>query len=739
MMNSFINAIGRFEDWPTLPQCSWRTRRVPYFQQLQATDCGATCLAMVLAYHGKWVRPDEIRTVTGVDRDGANALALLQAACWYGLRGRGVKLDIADLDYLEPGAILHWEFNHFVVFERLDKAGVALVDPAIGRRVVALDEFRRSFTGVALVLEPGEAFQPTKAAPRWPGSALSRYLKPILAQTSLLTRIGVTSLLLQLFALALPMLTGALIDRVVPHQDYHLLGVLGAGLLMLLLFSTLASLIRTQLFLHLRTHLDLRLTLNFVEHLVDLPYTFFERRSTGDLMMRINSNATVREMLTSSALSGALDGSLVSLYLVLLLLTNALLGGLVLLLGLLQVGVYLLSQRRYREWMAKDLQTQAKTKGYLVQMMAGMETLKASGAEHRAVEHWSNLLVDELNVALQRSQLSALVDTLMSVLRMGSPLLILLVGGYQVLNGQLTLGSMLAFNALAGAFLGPLSTLVSTALQLQLVRSYMERLDDVFDTPPEQAKTQVACAHSLRGAITLEQVNFRYGPLAPLVVQNLALDIQPGQFVAIVGPSGAGKSTLANLLLGLYSPTSGRILYDGHDLAGLDLRSVRSQLGIVSQHPYLFGATVRENIALTDPTLPLAAIVEAAERADIHADIVALPMGYETMLADGGASLSGGQRQRIALARALVHKPAILLLDEATSALDTITESKVQQALAALPCTRIVIAQRLSTIRHADLILVMAHGQLVEQGTHELLIAHGGVYAALVAAQREQK
>jgi ATP-binding cassette subfamily B protein len=296
---------------------------------------------------------------------------------------------------------------------------------------------------------------------------------------------------------------------------------------------------------------------------------------------------------------------------------------------------------------------------------------------------------------------------------------------------------MLALNALASGFLNPIATLISTALQLQLLRSYLERLDDVLKAAPEQAKRHAARAARLGGAIELEQVSFSYGSLAVAGVRDVSVKIAPGQKVAIVGRSGAGKSTLAKLLLGLYQPSSGRLLYDGHDLAGLDLQSVRHQCGIVTQRSYLFGTTIRENITLQDPSISMLEVVEAAQLAKIHEDIIAMPMGYDTLLIDGGGSLSGGQRQRVALARALVHRPAILLLDEATSELDTITERQVQQHLAALRCTRIVIAHRLSTIQDADLILVLDAGEIVERGSHADLLVQGRQYAALVHSQVE--
>jgi ABC-type bacteriocin/lantibiotic exporter with double-glycine peptidase domain len=368
-------------------------------------------------------------------------------------------------------------------------------------------------------------------------------------------------------------------------------------------------------------------------------------------------------------------------------------------------------------------------------MLVGIETLKIAGAEDRALDQWANLYVDELNISLAKSRMQAAIDAVNGLLGTAAPLVLLGAGAILVLGGQLSLGTMLATTALATAFLVPLASLLNSALQLQMLGSYVERIDEVLAAEPEQQRAGKVAPPRLQGAIELSHVSFKYGVNDPLVVRDVSLSIAPGSTIAIVGRSGSGKSTLAALLLGLHRPTEGRIVYDGYDLAELDHKLLRAQLGMVPQAPFIFAGSIRQNIALADPSLPFDRIVAAAKAADIDTDIRAMGMGYETVVADGGATLSGGQRQRLALARALVRDPAVLLLDEATSSLDATTERTVMDKLRNSRATRIVIAHRLSTIVRSDLIVVMHDGRVVETGTHEELLAKRGPYTTLVSDQ----
>jgi ABC-type bacteriocin/lantibiotic exporter with double-glycine peptidase domain len=687
---------------------------------------------MVMAYHGRESKLATVREAMGIGRDGVSAKAILDCAERYGMTGRGIKVAIEQIQLLKPATILHWEFNHFVVFDKVVKGGVRINDPATGPREVPLAEFSKCFTGVAIELIPTDRFTKTKAEK----GRLKRYVRELMSEKGLFTRIIIVSLALRLIAMASPLITGMILDKVVPRSDYDLLYVVLGALGAMTVFNLISEIVRSHLLLHLRIALDTRMTLGFLDHMVSLPFQFFQRRSTGDLMMRVESNGTVREIVTSKSMSAVIDGMFVLLYAVVIFYVSPMLGVITLVMVALEALVFVIARPTFQRQLAADLDKQAKAHSYMIQMLGGIETLKCAGAERLGVEKWSNLYTDELNIKMQRARANAYVDAVRGAITAAGPMLILTIGATAVMKGEMTLGTMIAMNSLATSLFGPLSTLVHSALELQLVKGHMDRIDDVLQTVVEQDRDAAQQPPRLRGGIKVKNVSFKYGEQAPLVVQNVSLDIQPGMSVALVGPSGSGKSTMLNILAGLYKPLSGEVQYDGRNLYEMDLRSVRQQIGIVPQHPFIFGGTLRENVALTAPGATLDRISASCKVSCLHDDITEMPMGYDTVVSDGGGSLSGGQRQRAAIARAVLRNPSLMLLDEATSALDNSTEKRVIQNLERQRCTRITVAHRLSTVRNADLIVVMDKGVIVEQGNHDTLLAKGGLYTKLVQASQ---
>jgi ABC-type bacteriocin/lantibiotic exporter with double-glycine peptidase domain len=559
------------------------------------------------------------------------------------------------------------------------------------------------------------------------------YLRELFAERALLTRVVVMSLIMRVFALALPLITGLVIDWVVPRSDRSMLGIVLVSVVGIVGVQAVCTVMRAQLLLALRTALDGRLTLGFLDHLVSLPIGFFQRRSAGDLMMRVGSNATIRELITSQSLAAVVDGAFVAIYAIVILVVNPRLGLLVFGLAALELMASLVLRLKNRRYLAQDVERQARAQGYLVQLLAGMETLKCAGAEATAVARYAELHADCLDVSVQRGRLGAALEAIHGAMSALAPMVFLVVGASAVIAGSLSLGTMLAMSALATSLFGTLAQLVQSLMQLQVARAYTERIDDVRRTTPEQDPDAVLDAPTLAGAVSLRSVSLRYGD-GPLVVDSVTLDIPPGSLVALVGATGSGKTSLLNLIAGIVPPTRGTVAFDGRPLAELDLRAVRRQIGVVPQHPYIFGATIRDNIALTAPHASLERIQRAAAVAALDADLAQLPMGLDTPVSDGGASLSGGQRQRIAIARAALREPSLLLLDEATSALDGATEAQVAANLSRLRATRVVVAHRLSTVASADLIVVMDQGRIAEIGNHASLLAQRGVYHRLVTA-----
>jgi ABC-type bacteriocin/lantibiotic exporter with double-glycine peptidase domain len=698
-------------------------RPVPFVQQLTDTDCAAACLAMTLAAHGRAVPLEALLDARPPGRDGWSARDVVAVARTQGLAGQGLALDAEGLAHLPAGSILHWEGDHFVVWAGRGE----IVDPAVGRLRPSAAERAASFSGVALVFTPAPEFRPLARRSRLPG-----HLRRALADARALTGLVLASLLLQVAALAVPVCTGLVVDRVVPAGELRLLTLVGAGLLAVVVAGAGLSWARGLLLARLRARVDERLTLGFLEHLVALPYAFFQRRPAGDLLARVGSNGTLREVFTMGLLSGAVDAVFAAVYLALLLAADRRLFAATLALAALHGAVGWWPRRRRRELTRRTLGAQARAQGELVGLLQGIEALKAMGAEARAVARYGERYREEIAALRARDRLEALCGALAGALSLAGPLALLILGAALVVRGELGLGEMLALVALANGFLGPLAGLVHLATQVEVLRGSVDRVDDVLAAAPERGP-EAAAPPALSGRVALEGVTFRYTPRGPAVLSDVSLAVEPGALVAIVGRTGSGKSTLAHLLLGLHPPEAGRVLVDGADLAALDVGAVRRQIGVVTQRPWLFGGTVRENIAVVRPDAPASAVERAARLACIHDEIAAMPMGYETRTGDGGGSLSGGQRQRVALARALLGEPAILVLDEATSALDGETEARVHAALESLRCTRVVITHRLATLRRADRVFVLDAGRVVEQGTHAELAARGGLYAALLA------
>jgi ABC-type bacteriocin/lantibiotic exporter with double-glycine peptidase domain len=598
------------------------------------------------------------------------------------------------------------------------------------------------FSGVALLFEATEELavrteaeaeqDGAKASPR---QVLWHYLRTLLGHWRLNSRIILVSAISQQLGLAFPLLTAAFVDRVVPQKDFGLLAVIAAGYGTALLFQVTMQLIRTYLLLDLRARFQSRLSLDLLDHMSRLPYKFFGQRSLGELIELTGFPTRIGEFVASTSLSSAIDVSIVFLYSVMLLAIAPPLGGLVIALSIVQLAIFSVARKFQMEAQQKAIASGMAFRSQQIEMMSGIQTLKAMGAEQAAVDRYTNLYVDNFNAQIETQSIDARVNALLQLVRSVSPVLILSLGAVQVISGEISLGVMLAVSSFSQYLLASLNSLLSSLSQLPTILSLLDRMVDVLRRPPEQDPRKVKKPGKITGHICAQRVSFRYLSNGPLVLDDVSVEIFPGQYVAIVGRSGSGKSTLAALLLGLYQPLSGRILYDGADLAELDLSLLRRQLGVQLQEPFLFAGKVKENIAYISPDASMDDIITAAKRAQIDEDIRAMPLGYDTVLSRGGNSLSGGQRQRMSLARCLVRNPKVLLLDEATSHLDATTERAVHEEISRLDCTRIVIAHRLSTVMNSDLIIVLDKGKVVEQGRHQELLDLGGIYAEMVSPQ----
>ncbi|GAA4212185.1 peptidase domain-containing ABC transporter [Microbispora amethystogenes] len=693
------------------------------------TECGAACLAMVLGAHGHHTTVRALADEMGIGRDGGTALSLIRAARRRGLTARAFSLPAEAIRHVPLPAVAHWESRHFVVVEALGRGRVTIADPGTGRHRIDEEEFAGSFSGVVLVFEPGPEFARGRFGHARSRSWLQFIRTAFAARRPLVALLALFSVVTQAFGLVLPVLTGLIVDRVVLAGERDLITALGAGLLAVFATHTAVGVLRAFTLAALRVRADADLLEITATRLLAAPFRFFAGRTSVDLSNKVMGTVLIREIVIGQALLAVFDGPLALGYLVAVAVRSPLTGACLLAFAAAQVALLLATRRHVSDLARREADTRSDVQGRLVEVVRGIESIKASGSEPRVRHRWTKLLAVYVGRAGRSSRAQGLQQAVFDALRFTAPLVLVWVGAGQVVGGEMSLGEMLALQALAAVALSLLSSLIGGLQALQAARPYVDRLADVWEAEAEPVPPDAVTAE-VSGRVSAEGVGFRYTAEAPWVVRDVSVEVAPGRKLALVGRSGSGKTTLARVLLGLFAPTEGEIRYDGLPASRFDPGALRRQFAVVPQEPVLFTGTIAENIALNAPGAPAEEIAEAARLACVHDDIMAMPMGYGTLLAEGGG-LSGGQRQRIALARALLSRPRLLLLDEATSHLDTATEAAIEANLAGLDMTRIVIAHRLSTVLDADLILVLEAGRVVEAGAHADLLRAGGPYARL--------
>ncbi|BAZ49533.1 cyclic nucleotide-regulated ABC bacteriocin/lantibiotic exporter [Nostoc sp. NIES-4103] len=705
------------------------TRRYPFFAQQSGSDCGAACLVMVSRYWGKRFSVNRLRDIANVDRNGASLRGLLTAAESIGFAARPVKASLQQLAKQKLPAIVHWEGKHYIVVYEITLKQVIVADPAIGQRSLSHAEFKANWTGYTLLLQPTAMLKDAKetSTPFW------QFFELIKPHSLVMLEVFIASIFIQIFGLITPLFTQLILDRVVVQRSELTLTAVGLGLLMFNLFRVAMMGLRQYLLDHTANRVDLALIVGFIRHTLRLPLSFFESRYVGDIISRVQENRKIQRFLAGEALSILLDLLTVFIYVGLMFWYSWQMALLALLIippfALLALIATPFLQRISRE----IFNAVANESSYLIEALTGVRTVKATAVEQTVRWHWEELLNKEIKTNFSgqviNNRLQIFSNTIQALMTTG----LLWFGAYQVIHNQLTIGQLVAFNMLLGNIITPFQRLTVLWNQLQEVVIAIERINDVIDTEPEEDLHYQARQNlpRLKGHIRFENVTFRYHPESDInILENLSFEVKPGQTVALVGRSGSGKTTISKLILGLYPPTDGKVLIDGQDITSISLRSLRQNAGVVDQDTFLFGGTIRENISLGHPGATLEEVIEVGKLAGADEFIKKLPMGYETQIGEGGGLLSGGQRQRIAIARALLGNPRLLIFDEATSHLDTESERIIQQNLNKIVKgrTTLVIAHRLSTVRNADLILVLDKGVLIESGTHTELMAKRGHY-----------
>ncbi|MDJ0715510.1 MAG: NHLP family bacteriocin export ABC transporter peptidase/permease/ATPase subunit [Prochloraceae cyanobacterium] len=746
--------------------------KTPTVLQMEAVECGAASLAIILAYYDRIVPLAELRIECGVSRDGSKASNIILAARRYGMLADGFKAEHPEqLHQLQPPYIIFWQFNHYLVVEGANKNWVFINDPATGPRKISWKEFDRGFTGVVLAIEPGPEFKKEGRKP----NVILGLTDRLRGSVGALLYCILAGLLLVLPGLALPVFSQVFVDSVLVENRTEWLRPLILGMIITTVFQGLLSLLRLRYLRKLRIKLAVGMSSRFLWHILRLPVKFYAQRYAGEVSNRASLNNKVAQVLSGQLALATIDIVTILFYgvvmfaydgvLTLIAICFSAINGL----ALQWVGRYLVdtNMRLVQDW--------GKVSGVSIAGLQSIETLKASALESDFFSRWSGyyaqaaIAQQELEVTNQALAVLPILSTSLTTM------LILIVGGWRVIDGHLSIGMLVAFQSLTVSFQQPINTLVDFGTTLQELEGDLNRLDDVLgnsiDSELERGRGEKGeqgrggsvgregrggrkgvefenklsshtphtphTSSQLEGYVELRNITFGYSHMEPPLIENFSLSLQPGKQVALVGASGSGKSTLAKLICGLYQPWAGEILFDRTPRREIPRHVLANSLSLVEQDIFLFGGTVRDNLTLWDANVPETQLIQACRDADIHEVIIAIPGGYDGKLLEGGANLSGGQRQRLEIARTLVKKPTILVLDEATSALDAQTEQIIVENLRQRQCSCIVVAHRLSTIRDCDEIIVLQGGKVVQRGTHEELWQQGSLYDWLIRCEGE--
>ncbi|MDZ8187270.1 MAG: peptidase domain-containing ABC transporter [Nostoc sp. ChiSLP02] len=715
------------------------TKTYPFYAQQSAADCGCACLVMIGNYWGKHFNINRLRDMTNVNRNGASLKAMAATAESLGFSTRPVKATLEKLAQQPLPAIAHWEGKHFIVVYEIAKKRVIVCDPDLGQRSLTKAQFQAGWSGYALLLQPTPLLKNIKDE----SIGFWKFFELIKPHYRTLIEIFIASVVIQLFGLVTPIFTQLLLDRVLVQRSVTTLNAIGLGMIVFGLFGVAVNGVRQYLLFHTANRVSISLLVGFIKHTFRLPLSYFESRFVGDIVSRIQENQKIQQFLTGETLSILLDLLTLVVYLGLMFSYSWRMSLFVLCTVPPFFILALASTSILRRISREIFNAGAEEQSYLIESLTGIRTVRSLAIEQSVRWRWEELLNNLVKKAFNAQIIGNHLQIISGVIQTFVNTGLLWYGATQVINGDLTIGQLIAFNMLVGNVLSPFQRLSMLWNQLQEIVISTERINDVLEAEPEedlQTKPRKSLG-KLRGHICFQNVTFRYHPETETnVLENLNFEIQPEQMVAVVGRSGSGKTTLSKLILGLYPATDGKVLIDGRDITTISMRSLRSQIGVVDQDTFLFGGTIQENIAIAHPNASIEEIIQAAKYAGADDFIQKLPMGYESQIGEGGGMLSGGQRQRLAIARALLGNPRLLLFDEATSHLDSESERIIQNNLKTIlqGRTSVIIAHRLSTVRNADLILVLDRGVLVESGTHDELIAKKGHYYYLNQQQLAQ-